>query len=135
MYTYNFFDDIMNLRDFFDDFFSRRTSYEPYREFPYVRIEEEGDKLIITSLVPGIMPEDLDIQVIDDSLLISGEKKADYEEKAYLRKERFFGEFKKSIKLPFRINHDNIKADLKDGILTIHLEKSEDSKPKKIEIK
>ena len=68
------------------------------------------------------------------SLVIAGEKKADYEEEPYLRKERFFGEFKKSIKLPYRVNHQSIRADLKDGVLTITLEKSEDAKPKKIEI-
>ncbi len=134
MYTYNFFDDVMNLRDIFDDFFTKRTSFEPYREFPFVRIQEGEDRLTITSLMPGIKPEDMDIQLVDDSLVISGEKKADYESKPYLRKERFFGEFKKSIKLPYRVNHQSIKADLKDGVLTITLEKSEDAKPKKIEI-
>lgn len=134
MYTYNFFDDVMNLRDIFDDFFTKRTSFEPYREFPFVRIHEEEDRLTIASLMPGIKPEDMDIQLVDDSLVISGEKKTDYESKPYLRKERFFGEFKKSIKLPYRVNHQSIKADLKDGVLTITLEKSEDAKPKKIEI-
>ena len=134
MYTYNFFEDAMNLRDIFDDFFTRRTSYEPYREFPFVRIQEVGDRLTITSLMPGVEPEDMDIQLVDDSLLISGTKKADYEAKPYLRKERYFGEFKKSIKLPYRVNHQSIKADLRNGILTITLEKSEDAKPKKIEI-
>ncbi|HOP29739.1 MAG TPA: Hsp20/alpha crystallin family protein [Spirochaetota bacterium] len=134
MYTYNFFEDAMNLRDIFDDFFTRKTSYEPYREFPFVKIHEGDDRLTITSLMPGIKPEDVDIQLVDDSLVIAGEKKADYEEKPYLRKERFFGEFKKSIKLPYRVNHQSIRADLKDGVLTITLEKSEDAKPKKIEI-
>ena len=134
MYTYNFFDDVMNLRDIFDDFFTKRTSFEPYREFPFVRIHEEEDRLTIASLMPGIKPEDMDIQLVDDSLVISGEKKTDYESKPYLRKERFFGEFKKLIKLPYRVNHQSIKADLKDGVLTITLEKSEDAKPKKIEI-
>ncbi len=134
MYTYNFFDDVMNLRDIFDDFFTKRTSYEPYREFPHIRIYEGEDRLIIKSLMPGLKPDDIDIQLVDNSLVISGEKKNDYEEKPYLRKERFFGEFKKSIKLPYRVNQENIKADLKDGILSITLEKSEDAKPKKIEI-
>lgn len=134
MYTYNFFDDMMNIRDIFDDFFTKRTSLEPYREFPFVRISEAEDRLTISSLMPGIKAEDIDIQLVDDSLVISGVKKADYEEKPYLRKERYFGEFKKSIKLPYRVNHNSIKADLKDGVLTIALEKSEDAKPKKIEI-
>ena len=134
MYTYNFFDDVMNMREIFDDFFNRRTSYEPYSEFPHMRIYEAEDKISIVSLMPGLTSGDIDIQLVDDSLVIAGEKKSDYDEKPYLRKERFFGEFKKSIKLPYRVNHQSIKADLKDGVLTITLEKSEEAKPKKIEI-
>ena len=134
MYTYNFFDDAMNLREIFDDFFTKRTTHEPYREFPLVRIFEGDDRLTITSLMPGIKPEEVDIQLVDESLIITGEKKADYEERPYLRKERFFGEFKKSIKLPYRVSPDEIRAELKNGILTIELAKSEDAKPKKIEI-
>ncbi|HOP64394.1 MAG TPA: Hsp20/alpha crystallin family protein [Spirochaetota bacterium] len=134
MYTYSFFDDAMNIRDIFDEFFTRRTYNEPYKDFPFVRIVEGDDKLTITSLMPGLKPEDIDIQLVNENLTITGDKKTDYEEKPYLRKERFFGEFKKSIKLPYSVDHNKIKADLKDGILTVTLEKSDDAKPKKIEI-
>ena len=51
--------------------------------------------------MPGLTSADIDIQLVDDSIVISGDKKADYEEKPYLRKERFFGEFKKSLKINF----------------------------------
>ena len=134
MYTYHFFDDVMNMKDIFDDFFTRRTSYEPYREFPGVRIKEADDKLTIVCLIPGITSSDIDIQLVDDSIVISGDKKADYEEKPYLRKERFFGEFKKSLKIPYRVDSANIKAELQNGVLTITLIKAEEAKPKKIEI-
>ena len=134
MYTYHFFDDVMNMREIFDDFFNRRTSYEPYREFPNVRIYEADDKLTIISLMPGLTSADIDIQLVDDSIVISGDKKADYEEKPYLRKERFFGEFKKSLKIPYRVDSANIKAELQNGVLTITLIKAEEAKPKKIEI-
>lgn len=101
--------------------------------FP-VQIKEGDDKIIIRALVPGITAENIDIQLIEDSILISGGKKDDYENHPYIRKERHFGNFKKRVRLPYRVKHDEIKADLANGVLTLTLTKSEDAKPKKIEI-
>ena len=134
MYTYNMFNDMIKLRTLFDDFFDYKPGYETSREFPPVQIKEGDDRITIHALVPGIRTENIDIQLVDDSLVISGEKKDDYENHQYIRKERLFGEFKKSIRLPYRVKHDEIKADLAGGVLTITLSKSEDAKPKKIEI-
>lgn len=134
MYTYNIFNDMIKLRTVFDDFFEQKPGYEASREFPPVQIAEGNDQIIIKALVPGINSENIDIQLVDDSIVISGSKKEDYENQQYIRKERIFGEFKKSIKLPYRVKHDEIKADLANGLLTINLIKSEDAKPKKIEI-
>jgi len=134
MYTYNVFNDMIKLRTLFDDFFDQKQGYETSREFPPVQIKEADDRITIHALVPGIPTESIDIQLVDDSLVISGEKKDDYENHPYIRKERLFGGFKKSIKLPYRVKHDEIKADLADGVLTLTLSKSEDAKPKKIDI-
>ena len=134
MYSYNIFNDMIKLRTLFDDFFDQKTGYESSREFPPVQIKEGNDIITIQALVPGIVAENIDIQLIDDSIVISGEKKEDYENQRYIRKERLFGEFKKTIRLPYRVKNDDIKADLVNGILTVILSKSEDAKPKKIEI-
>ncbi len=134
MYTYNIFNDMIKLRTVFDDFFEHKTGYEASREFPPVQIKEGNDQITIHALVPGISSENIDIQLVDDNIVISGNKKEDYDNQQYIRKERLFGEFKKSIKLPYRVKHDEIKADLANGVLTITLSKSEDAKPKKIEI-
>jgi len=134
MYTYNIFNDMIKLRTLFDDFFEQKPGYDTTREFPPVRIKEGDDKISIQALVPGIQTENIDIQLVDDSLVISGEKKEDYADSPYIRKERLFGKFKKTIKLPYRVKHDEIKADLVNGVLTVNLTKSEDAKPKKIEI-
>jgi HSP20 family protein len=134
MYTYNIFNDMIKLRTVFDDFFEQKTGYEASREFPPVQIREENDHITIHALVPGISSENIDIQLVDDNIVISGAKKDDYENQQYIRKERVFGDFKKSIKLPYRVKHDEIKADLANGVLRISLTKSEDAKPKKIEI-
>lgn len=133
MYNYNLFDNMFQLKGLFDDFF-RDTAYESTTGMPPVKIYTTDDRVIIKALVPGIEPEDIDMQIIDDNLMISGEKKSDYSSETYIRKERRFGEFKRSIKLPYRVNTGTVKADLINGVLTITLQKSEEAKPKKIEI-
>lgn len=134
MYTNNIFNDMIRLRSLFDDFFEEKPGYETSREFPPVQIKEEDERIIIRALIPGIKADDIDVQLIDNSLIISGEKKEDYENHPYIRRERLFGEFKKSIKLPYRVNNGDVKADLVNGILTITLSKSEDAKPTRIQI-
>ena len=134
MYTNNIFNDMIKLRSLFDDFFDEKPGYETSREFPPVQIKEEDEIIIIRALVPGISADNIDLQLVDNSLIISGEKKEDYENHPYIRRERLFGEFKKSIKLPFRVKNEEVKADLANGILTIKLSKSEDAKPTKIRI-
>jgi len=134
MNTYNIFDDVLNLRDIVDSFFSENASRWRTREFPLVEIYEGGDDLEIRALLPGIKVDEVDVHLVDDSLIIEGEKKNDYADQPYLRKERNFGSFKKSVKLPYRVDADKIAAELKNGILLIRLSKSEEAKPKKIEI-
>jgi len=134
MYTNNIFNDMIKLRSLFDDFFEEKPGYETSRDFPPVQIKEEEDRIVIRALIPGINADNIDIQLVDNSLIISGEKKEDYENHPYIRRERLFGEFKKSIKLPFRVKNDDVKADLANGILTITLSKSEDAKPTRIKI-
>lgn len=133
MYNYNLFDNMFQLKGLFDDFF-RDGSYEAASGMPPVKIYSNDDRVIVKALVPGIEPEDIDMQIIEDNLMISGEKKVDYTGDTYIRKERRFGGFKRSIKLPYRVNTGTVKADLINGVLTITLQKSEEAKPKKIEI-
>lgn len=133
MYNYNLFDNMFQLKDIFDDFF-RDVTYESAGGMPPVRVSSTEERITVKALVPGIEPENLDMQIIEDNLLISGEKKSDYTDKTYIRKERRFGSFKRSIRLPYRVNAESVKADLINGVLTITLQKSEDAKPKKIEI-
>lgn len=135
MYTYDIFDDMLNLRDVVNSFFSENYGKWRSREFPYLEIYEGRDELEIRALVPGVRSDSLDIQLVNDSLLIEGEKMNDYADNPYIRKERQFGKFRKSVKLPYRVEANSIAADLANGILHIRLSKSEEAKPKKIEIK
>ncbi len=135
MYTYDVFDDIFNLRDTVNSFFNEYTGRWRGREFPIMEIYEGKDELEIRALVPGIKAADLNINLVDNNLIIEGEKKNDYADNPYIRRERQFGVFKKSFTLPYRVDPNTIGADLTNGILHIKLQKSEDAKPKKIDIK
>jgi len=130
-YTRNIFDEIEKIRDIFNE------NYESakMRDFPYVNLYENGDTLEIKAIIPGVKIENLNLELIENSLLIKGERKADSIDKPYIRRERSFGEFKKAVRLPYRVDRENVKATLTDGILTVELTKSEDAKPRKIEIR
>ncbi len=132
--TYDIFDDLLNMRETVDRYFTAVPSRGRSYDLPYVNVYENGDSLEIRAVVPGVKPENVDIQLIDNSLIIEGDKPSDYSERPYIRKERSFGRFRKSVKLPFRVDPDKVRAEIKNGILRVYLEKSEDAKPRRIEI-
>ncbi len=132
-YTYDIFNDALRLKDIIDGFFDDAPG-STGREFPLVNIYEKDDTVTIKALMPGVKSEDLNIELAGESLIISGERKSDYTESPYVRKERSFGAFKKSVRIPWAVNPNTIKAGLDRGILTLTLDKSEDAKPRKITI-
>lgn len=133
--TYDIFDDILGLRNEIGRFFREVPVRTRSLDLPYTNVYERGDEIEIHALTPGVQVGDLNLELIDNSLILEGEKKSDYSDKPYIRKERSFGRFKKSIRLPFRVDPDKVRATVKNGILVVTLVKSEDAKPKKIEIK
>lgn len=132
--TYDIFDDLLGARNWFDRFWTELPRGSRIVDTPYLNLYEKDDNLEIAVLAPGLKVEDLNIQLVDNSLIIEGVKKSDYEDKPYIRKEREFDAFKKSVRLPYRVDAANIKATMKEGILTIKLAKAEEAKPKKIQI-
>ena len=133
--TYDVFDDVVNLRNLVDRFFTEAPAARRNVEYPYVNLRENNDEVVITALLPGVGVDSLNIQLIDNSLVLEGDKKSDVQDKPYIRKERVFGRFQKAVRLPYRVDGDKIEAGLKDGILTIRLAKAEEARPKKIEIR
>ena len=133
--TYDVFDDVVNLRNLVDRFFTEAPAVRRNVEYPYVNLRENNDEVVITALLPGVGVDSLNIQLIDNSLVLEGEKKSDVQDKPYIRKERAFGRFQKAVRLPYRVDGDKIEAGLKDGILPIRLAKAEEARPKKIEIR
>ncbi len=102
-----------------------------------MNIEETKDAYKISVELPGMEKDDIDIEVKDNVLTISGEKKEEREseEGTFYRRERRFGKFSRSINLPNDINIDDISAEYKNGVLMLTLPKTEEAKPKKITVK
>jgi len=107
--------------------------------FPALDVEDKGDSLVVRAEIPGVKPEEMEVELNGDQLLIRGEKKEEKEEKdeekKYYYKERSFGSFSRSVNLGIELDPELVKAEYKDGILTVTLKKAEAKKARKIDIK
>jgi len=103
---------------------------------PAVDIFENEQELVVKADLPDIKPEELDIRVENNILTIRGERKFEKkaEENDYLRVERSYGSFARSFSLANTVNSEAIKADYKDGVLTLTIPKREEAKPKQIKV-
>jgi len=104
---------------------------------PLVDISEDDKEYLVKAELPDIKKEDIKLNVHDNVLSISGERKYEKEEKSkkYHRVERAYGSFLRSFTLPEDADAGKISAECKDGMLKVHLPKSEKAKPKSIEVK
>jgi HSP20 family protein len=104
---------------------------------PLVDITEDDKEYVIKAELPEVKKEDVKLSIHDDVLSISGERKYEKEEKGkkYHRVERAYGSFTRSFTLPDDADAAKIAAEYKDGVLKVHLPKSEKAKPKSIEVK
>jgi len=100
-------------------------------------VRETADEVIVRAEVPGIDPEDLDIQLVGDVLSLSGEKKAEHEEQSggLSYSERRYGAFHRTLRLARQVDPDKVRAEHRNGLVTITLTKSESSRARKIAIK
>ena len=125
---------------FFDDMFPSKGFYNEDLEtahwFPRVDILDKDEEIVIKAELPGMEKEDIKIDVRDRVLTLKGERKYDNEvtDKNYYRRERAFGKFERSFDLPDGLDPEKIKADYKDGLLSVEIPKPEKVKPKKITI-
>ena len=99
----------------------------PLAPVPALEMVEDDKAYRLTAELPGLAEKDVEISVVDDVLSISGEKKEEEErkEQGFLLSERRYGSFQRQIQLPEDINPDAIKAQFKDGVLTVTLAKDE----------
>jgi HSP20 family protein len=104
---------------------------------PLVDIAEDEKEYLIKVELPEVQKDDVNVTVEGGTLTIAGERKAEKEEKGHKlhRVERFYGRFERSFSIPDDAQAENVRAEFKDGVLRVHLAKSEKARPKQIEVK
>jgi HSP20 family protein len=103
---------------------------------PPVDIYETDDALILKAELPGVSKDDVSVEVHQNTLTLRGQRKheAEVKEENYHRVERAYGTFQRSFVLPTMVDQDKVQATFKDGVLELHLPKSEAAKPKRVAI-
>lgn len=105
--------------------------------FPSLNLYSNKDAVIVTVELPGVEPKDIELNVQNDMLTISGKREAPApgEKDTVHRQERFSGEFARALQLPCKVDADHVEATYKNGVLTITLPRAAEDKPKAIAIK
>jgi HSP20 family protein len=123
----------------FDRLFSTlfdRSGQVPQRWVPPMDLVEHDDHFLLRADLPGLAEGDVNIELHDGSLTISGERKAEHtkQERGFYRVERQFGSFSRTLTLPDGIDGEQIKASFKNGVLEVSIPKPEERKPRRIPI-
>ena len=121
---------------FFDEGGNGQGSQAGRRWAPAVDLFEREDSLVLKADLPGLSEDDVQIEVRDNVLTVSGERRADFEDKqnGYYRVERAFGSFSRSLTLPEGVDAEAIQASFDNGVLEVTIPKPEQRKPRRIEI-
>jgi HSP20 family protein len=133
--------EMMTLREamdrLFDDAFTRPISIKDGWSAPAIDMYQTDDEIVVKAALPGIKPEEVQINITGEVLHIKGEMKHEEEkqEKAWHIREQRWGAFERSVALPTDVVADKAKAEFENGVLTIALPKAEEVKPKTINIK
>ena len=100
-------------------------------------VYEKQDNTIVKIALPGVKPEDVQVSVLGNALTITGEVKGedDVEEKNYIRRERRYGKFSRTVSLPGQLPADKIQAEYENGVLILTIPKAEEAKSKRIQVK
>jgi HSP20 family protein len=139
------FRDLISLREAMDRLFEESFVQPRHVGWPApvgvgtlaVDMYETDDAIVVEAAIPGIKPEDLDINVTGDILTIKGETKAEEEvkEESYIRRERRYGSFCRSLTIPVLVVADKAKSEFENSVLTLTLPKAEEVRPKAIKVK
>lgn len=124
-------------RLFEDNFTRERSGHADLATWaPAVDIYETENELVVKADLPDLQDKDIDVRITNNTLTIRGERKfeKDVKEENFLRIERTYGAFMRSFSLPNTVSSENIRAEYRNGVLTLHMAKREESKPKQIKI-
>jgi HSP20 family protein len=137
------FREVMSFRSAIDRLIDERF-FNPQADFegqlswsPLLDVAETGDEYLVKASLPGIEPGDLEITYTNNVLTIKGETQdeREVEEQRYHLRERRSGSFSRSISLPSTVDADHIQASYTAGVLTLHLPKLEEARPRRIQVR
>ena len=137
------FRDLVSLREAMDRLFDeswvrpRAGWLLPAEGALAVDIYETPESVVVRTAVPGVKPEEIDITITGNTLAIAGEAKAEEEVERgnYIRRERRYGRFSRSVTLPSGVEGEQAEATFEDGLLALTIPKAEEAKPKVIKVK
>jgi HSP20 family protein len=140
--TWSNFGRLSDLRDEIDRLFDTplaelaRNSQVLSGWTPALDLHEDKENFTVQVELPGMKKDDIDISLHEGSLSISGERRSEQkvEEAEVYRAERYVGRFQRTVHLPSAVAADRVKAQYKDGVLTITLPKTDEAKPKQINV-
>ncbi len=103
---------------------------------PAIEIQETETEVILKAQVPGIAAKDLEVQVTPDTVMLKGEhqQSTKTEEKGFSRSEFQYGQFARTVPLPAVVQHEQVKSNFKDGVLTLTLPKAAEAQPKVVKV-
>jgi HSP20 family protein len=126
-----------DMNRLFDRFFEGRAPNGVSRRWiPAMDLVETEDHLVLRGDLPGMTEDDVDIEIKDNVLTVSGERKAEHDERGegYHRVERSFGRFSRSLSLPQGIEPDKVEAKFENGVLEVQIPKPAEAKPTRVQI-
>jgi HSP20 family protein len=120
-----------------DRFFGRPTQEREYAFKPAVDIYEDQDGIHVQTDLAGVKPEDIKVEVENNVLTISGQRRMEHEDKrdGYHRVERYYGSFTRSFALSDEVSNEEIDAKFENGVLTLKLPKRPAAKKREIAVK
>jgi HSP20 family protein len=125
-------------RLFDETVFNRQPDFEGQISWsPALDVAETGDEYLVKASLPGIEPDDLEITYSNNVLTIKGEMQSEreVEDQRYHLRERRSGSFSRSLSLPSIVDADHIQTSYTAGVLTLHLPKVEEAKPRRIQVR
>jgi HSP20 family protein len=139
---WNPYDELARIRDEFNQAFAPFWTGRPWsgqmnRWIPSVDVKESAERIELSAEIPGVNPEDVDVTVSDDSVVIRGEVKQETMDNdlGYQRQERRYGSFQRTIPLPAAVKHEQTAIAYYNGILTLTMPKAEPGKTRSTRLK
>ena len=125
------------MENLFDRFFGSEGGLLSQVSQPSINLAETEENYEVTLDLPGLRPEEVQVEFQDGHLVVSGERKSEHEEsgKKFHRVERSYGTFRRSISLPGSVDENRIDAEFRDGVLRVTLPKSAQQRGRQIHVR